>query len=156
MAGQQERSPFCYLYCLGAVKELDSIAAVLGVASTVFALLSSWRLLGKSRAEPSPTKLEDRLADLGDAMRSAALLLEEVQAEIQARVALADKAKRDADEANQVAQLNEAQRTAVARLVRAELASEVSQGTMRSFWLGFATNLLFFIAGAALTWWLAS
>jgi hypothetical protein len=134
--------------------ELDFAAALIGWLSVIGAVLSLWAT--KRAARPSPTKLEDRLADLGDTMRSAALLLEEVQAEIQTRIALAEKAKLDADEADQVAQLNEAQRVAVARLVRAELASEVSHGTKRSFWLGFATNFFFFIAGVALTLWLGS
>lgn len=80
-------------------------------------------------------------------MRSSALVLEEVQAEIQARVALAEKAKTDAQEAEQLAQMNEAQRIAVARLVRAELASEVHKSSKRSFWQGFAVNFLFFVGG---------
>lgn len=81
-------------------------------------------------------------------MRSSAQILEQVQAEIQARVELATKAKQDAEEAEQVAQLNEAQRVAVARMVRAELAGEVANSSRRSFWQGFIVNFLFFASGA--------
>lgn len=93
-------------------------------------------------------------------MRSSSHVLEEVQAEIQARIALAEKAKVDAMEAEQLAQLNEAQRVALARLVRAEVSSEVTKSSRRSFWQSVGMNFLFFAAGAgvsyALTVWLGN
>lgn len=84
-------------------------------------------------------------------MRSSSRVLEEVQAEIEARIALAEKAKRDAEEAEQLAQLNEAQRAALARLVRAEVSVEISRGGRRSFWQGVTINFLFFAVGAGVT-----
>jgi hypothetical protein len=123
------------------------VLAVLGVTGSAFVeVIRAWR---KRKDQPAASEitLEARLTDLGDLMRSSSLVLEEVQAEIQARIALAEKAKQDAEEAAQVAQLNEAQRIAMARLVRAEMAVEVAKGGKRSFWQGFAINLLFFIAG---------
>lgn len=109
----------------------------------------------RRRVQPSAQErahsLEDRLSDLGDLMRSSARVLEEVQAEIQARIALAEKAKRDAEEAEQLAQLNEAQRAALARLVRAEVSGEIASGGRRSFWLGVVVNFIFFAAGAGVT-----
>jgi hypothetical protein len=110
--------------------------------------LSRWR---RPTAQDRPQSLEDRLRDLGDLMRSSSRVLEEVQAEIQARITLAENAKRDADEAEQLAQLNDAQRAALARLVRAEVSGEISRGGRRSFWLGVVVNFVFFAAGVGVT-----
>ncbi|MGC5019396.1 hypothetical protein [Micromonospora sp. DT47] len=120
-----------------------------GVVGIIVAALQAALASRGERRQPRAAEqtLEDRLTDLGDLMRSSSRVLEEVQAEIQARLALAEKAKKDADEAQQVAQLNEAQRLAVARLVRAELAGEVSKSSKRTFWQGFAVNFFFFAAG---------
>jgi hypothetical protein len=110
-----------------------------------------YRDFRRFKARRSETTLEQRLSDLADLMRSSSMVLEEVQAEIQARVALAEEAKRSATDAQHVAQLNEAQRLAVARLVRAELNSEVAKSDRRAFWQSLAINFLFFAAGVAVT-----
>jgi multidrug efflux pump subunit AcrA (membrane-fusion protein) len=122
----------------------------LAISFTLAAILSSLGvglLNRRARAQVEPPSLEKRLRDLGDLVRSSSRVLEEVQAEIQARVALAERAKQDAEEAEQVAQLNEAQRAAIARLVRAEVATEVERGNRRSFWQGVGINFSFFVAG---------
>lgn len=125
------------------------LATLIGVLGSAFgAFLRKTGPPDKGRPEQT---LEQRLTDLGDLMQSSAQILEQVQAEIQARTALAAKAKQDAEEAQHVAQLNEAQRAAVARLVRAELAGEVAKTSRRSFWQGFVINFLFFIGGAVLS-----
>ncbi|MBQ1019175.1 hypothetical protein KBX71_15060 [Micromonospora sp. D93] len=131
--------------------ELSNIALALAIG-VLAALLPSVsvvldRIRGKVSAPLPELTLERRLADLGELMRSSSVLLEEVQAEIQARISLADKAKRDAAEAESLAQMNDAQRIAVARLVRAELAVEVRKSSTRSFWQGFAANFVFFALG---------
>ena len=84
-------------------------------------------------------------------MKSSALVLEEVQAEIQARVALAENAVRQTADAEKVAALNDAQRLALARLVRAELATEVNKGNRRNLWQGIAVNVVFFLLGVLAT-----
>jgi hypothetical protein len=80
-------------------------------------------IVGFRRRRPvvdrQPPTLEKRLNDLGSLMRSAALVLEEVQAEIQTRVAVANTARQAAEEAERLAALNATQQQAVARLVRA-------------------------------------
>jgi hypothetical protein len=121
------------------------VAALLSaVAAALQAAMRTRHLPAEARR---PTTLEDRLSDLGDLMRSSARVLEEVQAEIEARIALAERAKADAQDAEQLAQLNEAQRLALARLVRAEVSTEVSKDSRRSFWQSFAVNLIFFVLG---------
>jgi hypothetical protein len=123
------------------------VSALVGLAASA---LTSFSALS-SRKRESERTLEQRLADLGDLMRSSAQILEQVQAEIQARVALATKAKQDAEEAERIAELNEAQRVAVARLVRAELTTEFAKTSRRSFWQGFIVNFLFFVGGAVVS-----
>src|SRR5262249_49608497 len=113
--------------------------------------LSLEALSEKTKSQEPEQTLEQRLNDLGDLMRSSAQILEQVQAEIQARVALVTKVKQDAAEAERIAQLNETQRIAVARMVRAELATEFAKTSRRSFWQGFMVNFLFFVGGAVVS-----
>lgn len=145
---------------MNAIEWLQFASALL--VGTLLALAGEWisglsrppkwlRRPTTSRAEPEPPTIENRLSDLSQLMRSSALLLEEVQAEIQARIALAEKAKKDADDNERLAQLNEAQKIALARLIRAEVSGEVSRGSRRSFWQGFALNLLFFVLGGVVS-----
>ena len=132
---------------------LPTVLAMLGFVGALASFIASFlaqRTRGPTKSQPEQT-LEERLSDLGDLMRSSARLLEQIQSEIQARIALATKAKQDADEAERIAQLNEAQRIAVARLVRAELAGEVAKTSRRSFWQGFAVNFAFFVSGSILS-----
>jgi len=131
---------FLVLVVLGAIGALGSIV----VEKTL-----RW-LTRPVTSQPERT-LEHRLADLGDLMRWSARILEEVQAEIEARITLATKAKQDAEEAERVAQLNEAQRVAIARLVRTELAREFAKTSRRTFWQGFMVNFLFFVSGGVLS-----
>lgn len=89
--------------------------------------------------------LEARLARLGSTMQESARLLEQVSGEIDARAAAAAQLQREAREAEQLAQLNQAERDAVVRAVRAEIVSESKKSARQ----GLLANILFFIAGIA-------
>lgn len=125
-------------------------AAAGALAAAVVALLSATRMRGVAQRAARPS-LEDRLADLGSTMAASARLLEEVQAEINARIQLADRARRDAEEAHDLAQLSEAQRVALARLVGTEVQTEINRSSRRAFWQSFAVNFLFFLLGVGVT-----
>ena len=86
-----------------------------------------------------------RLARLGSTMQESAQLLEQVSGEIEARSAAAAQLQKEAQEAEQLAKLNQAERDAVVRAVRAEIVSESKKSARQGLW----ANLLFFIAGVA-------
>lgn len=80
-------------------------------------------------------------------MSSAARLLNQVEAEIQARSASAERLKEEAQAAENLANLNQAQRDAIAKLVRNEIGVETKKATRQSY----IASALFFIAGVAAT-----
>jgi hypothetical protein len=107
------------------------------------------------RRDARQRTLEERVAAIADRFRQSSAELELIQAEIAARLTLAKKAKKDAEQAVQLASLNEEQRAAVARLLRAEVAAEVvaegKRSGRRAFWVGFLTNFAFFALGVVAT-----
>ncbi|MBV9012125.1 MAG: hypothetical protein JO272_08750 [Pseudonocardiales bacterium] len=79
------------------------------------------------------TTLEDRLEELGRTMRSAARLLNQVEAEIQVRSASAERLKEEAQTAENLVKLNQEQRDAIAKLVRNEIGVETKKVTRQSY-----------------------
>jgi hypothetical protein len=73
-----------------------------------------------------PQTLEDRLARLGDLMAEAALLNNQVSAELEARAATAKKLQEDAEQAEAIAAINREQADAVRMLMEADLAGALA------------------------------
>jgi hypothetical protein len=130
---------------------MDPISIVVALAAAASAGLGGElgtralrRLMGLEKpAEKAEESLEARLTALGETMRASARLLEEISAEMDARLLAAERLKTEAEAAERLAELNDAQRQAVARLVRAEVSTEGK----KSFRQGLAANFFFFLAG---------
>lgn len=128
--------------------ELITLAVAASLVSTLSALLARilQRRTGRATIEVAGEEsLEVRLARLGSTMQESAQLLEQVSGEIEARSAAAAQLQKEAQEAEQLAKLNQAERDAVVRAVRAEIVSESKKSARQGLW----ANLLFFIAGVA-------
>jgi CHASE1-domain containing sensor protein len=125
----------------------QAVIAVLTVVASLFGFILQRRVARSRTAEPKIATLEDRLEELGCTMRSAARLLNQVEAEIQARSASAERLKEEAQAAENLVKLNQAQRDAIAKLVRNEIGAETKKATRQSY----IASALFFIAGVAAT-----
>lgn len=101
----------------------------------------------RSRQDSAEVTLEQRLEALARTMRQSSRLLEQVTAELEVRATAAERLRRDAATAEQVAKLNQAERDAVAHLLRAELTTEARRSTR----VAILTGLLFFVGGVAAT-----
>jgi len=122
------------------------IAGVLTAASFAGALRSAF-LANRDLEKSHDETLEDRLHRLGSTMTEASKLLAQVEAELSARAATAKRLKREAEQAEAAAALNQKEREAVAEMLRTEIVTE----GRRSFRASLLANLLFFIAGAAVS-----
>ncbi len=128
------------------VKDVLSNLAALGtVGVSLLAGVVGFILQSTIRPNVAVPTLEERLKDLGQTMRTSAELLTTVQAEIEARAARAERLAEEVQTAERLAELNKAERDAVARLVRAEIAGESKRSARRDLLI----NGLFFVAGIA-------
>jgi uncharacterized protein YicC (UPF0701 family) len=127
------------------VEDLVSITAAIvsALGSGVAGVIAAWLQSRRREGPEVKASLEERLSELGDNLRDSARLLTEVEAEIEARAARAERLKREADDAERLAALAASERDAVARLVRAEIGAEGRRSLRR----GLLINLLFFVAG---------
>ncbi len=129
---------------ISLVVALAAVASAGGGLLTELGTRAARRLMGVDEpAEKAGESLEARLTALGETMRASARLLEEISAEMDARLVAAERLKTESQAAERLAELNEAQRQAVARLVRAEVSTEGK----KSFRQGLLANFLFFLAG---------
>jgi phosphoglycolate phosphatase-like HAD superfamily hydrolase len=131
-----------------------AIAAVALVASgvllaTTIAIHRAEREFLKDLGEPDQSDdLEAMIEHLVRSMRESAGLVERVSSELEARRAVAARLQEEAKSAQEIARLNQAERDAVARLLRAQLTEEITAQMRRNFrqstWLAVAS----FVAGA--------
>ncbi len=96
--------------------------------------------------------LEDRINKLTAALKESSHLVSEVESEIQTRQKLVQELQKDAEKYEKLISLNQEQVDAVAQLLQGELRKEGNA----SFWKGVAVNSVFFVMGAALSWYLAT
>jgi VIT1/CCC1 family predicted Fe2+/Mn2+ transporter len=126
---------------------LPSALAVGAFLSAAFGTIAQRYAVRGGAEKLNSSTLEDRLEQLGRTMRDAAKLLNQVQAEIEARSARAKNLKEEAQTAEELAKLNQAERDAIATLVRNEIGAETRKATRQSYIAG----ALFFIAGVIAT-----
>jgi hypothetical protein len=103
----------------------------------------------RKRKKRSDSLLEDRLAELADAMRKSSELVTEVEAALQAREAAVERLRAEAETAQQIKDMTEEQQQAVANVLRAE----VVRGGRKALWQGAGVNAFFFLAGVVVTLW---
>lgn len=113
------------------------------IASALAQLLQVW-LKKKKTAE----SLEDRIKKLSDALQQSSHLVSEVEAEISERQKLVNELQKDAEKYEALKAINQEQVDAVAQVLSGELRKEGN----KSFWKSVAVNTVFFICGAALSW----
>ncbi len=128
--------------------EIITVVTLVTATGGLASVLASWfgRSLSKSREEPET--LEQRIEKLTYALGESSKLVSEVEAEIQERHKLASELKQDAEKYETLITLNKDQVDAVAQVFQGELRRE---GT-KSFWKGVAANFVFFLLGAAVSW----
>lgn len=122
---------------------LSTVAGAVGILMTSLAVW--WT--SKLRTPPSQQTLEGRLEELSRIIRTSGRLLEQVEAELKAREVTAARLKVEAETAQQITRLTQAEREAVARLLR----SEVTEESRRSFRKNLVTGGLFFLGGVGAT-----
>lgn len=123
-------------------------ATIAGLSSIVAAVVQRIviKRLNNERRLPEAgprEKLEALIANLNEANN----VIRDIEAEVRARQAAAEKLQHDASDAQQLLELNKGQLDAVRSLIGSELKHE----SRRGFWLGAAVNFLFFVSGAGLT-----
>lgn len=129
---------------------MEPIAFVFGLGSVLATLLASLlQYIQQRRRTPTAQEvtLEQRLDALARTMRESSRLLQQVSAEIEVRAATAERLKDEAQTAEQLAKLNQAQAEAVAKLVGTVVGGESKRSTRQSVLAG----ALFFIGGVAAT-----
>jgi hypothetical protein len=95
------------------------VAAVFGAVAGVAQLRLSIRR--EPRPDVSQATLKERLEELSGSMRQSAKLVQQVEAELDARAATARRLKEEADTAEAVAALHKDQAETVRRMLDAEL-----------------------------------
>ncbi|MDD3919687.1 MAG: hypothetical protein PHO41_00715 [Eubacteriales bacterium] len=101
-----------------------------------------------SEAVEKEIELSARISIASRSLHSSAKEIDEIQAELQKRIELVEKLKKDAEVAENVIQLSNDQVTAI----RSVLNQELKQEGRKSFWKSAALNFFFFILGAAATY----
>ena len=125
--------------------EISLVMGVAGAATSLAAsIISNYLMRGRQGKET----LEDRINKLTSALQQSSHLVAEVEKEIETRKALVLELKKDADKYQNLVNLNKEQVDAVAQLLQGELRKEGS----KSFWKGVIANFVFFIMGAAFSW----
>lgn len=100
------------------------------------------------KTRKSGETIEDRVGKLTKALTDATALIGSIEAEINARSALATQLQADVDKYTKLVEVKKPEVEAIAQLLRGELKKEGRS----SFWKGFATNFLFFILGVGASW----
>lgn len=126
-----------------AMAVAGSVAGILAIFMDTF-VWQGGNLRRKVRDEGS---LESKLARLSASIGDSVALMQQVSAELTARKETVEQLKVEADHAQRIVALTQEQKEAVAKLVRAEVASEGKRSTKMSVWVG----LLYALAGALIT-----
>jgi hypothetical protein len=126
------------------------VTALTSVVSTAIPLAFAW--IRESRRSQfsadklgDSSKLEIRLTELSNSMRSSASLVAQISAELEARAATVKKLQEEAASAETLASINKEQAQAVQRLLGAELQGSERRTHRRSL----IDGALYFIGGAA-------
>ena len=128
---------------------IDFIITV-GTGVVASAIAAIYQSLIEKKGKKAET-LEDRINKLTTALKESSRLVTEVETEIQSRQHLVSELHKDAEKYQRLISLNQDQVDSVAQLLQGELRKE---GNI-SFWKGVVVNFVFFIMGAALSWYLA-
>jgi hypothetical protein len=124
------------------------ITLIMGIAGAVASLSASMISQYFIKGRQGKETLEDRINKLTSALQQSSHLVGEIEKEIETRKNLVLELKQDADKYQNLVSLNREQVDAVAQLLQGELRKE---GT-KSFWKGVIANFIFFIMGAAFSW----
>jgi hypothetical protein len=90
---------------------------------------------------------EDRVARLVAALEESSTVIREIEREVTARRALAQRLQADVARHRELLNLNRDEVEAVAQTLRVEVQSEARRG----FWLNFLLSALFFVLGVVAT-----
>ena len=112
---------------------------IMGTAFGVSALLTTWHYR-------PPADMQTRVATLMRALGDSVLVIGQIEAEIQERQQLVARLKQDAETAQALATLSQAQAEAVAQGVRAELQRRERE----TFWWTLLNSLFFTVLGIVL------
>lgn len=127
---------------------IPCIALVLTALGQIFfSARSRRRAIAQLGQRTSQAALEERLENLSKSMRESARLVEQVEAELAARAATAQRLQEDAKTAEALAALHRNQAEAVRRMMDAELATTAKGIRSDSIKIGIAS----FVAGGGLT-----
>ena len=124
---------------------------LVGVIGFFFSLYMASRARRRERQLQVEARLDEKLARVVSLSRELSALNSEVQAEFALQIAATEKAKLEAEKAEALAALSEAQRVAAAEMVRSQLDAALSTSGKkdRAFqvWLSIGS----FIAGVVVT-----
>jgi hypothetical protein len=120
------------------------VAAIVTVIGALGAFLVGFAqlLLAHRIRRLDPTTLEQHIEHL-----EAAAELDDLEVQIQEHRAIVDKLSHDAETYQHLKDLNRHELAAVSQV----LARELKKEGRRSFWVNFATNFGFFVAGVVVT-----
>lgn len=127
---------------------LISALAISGTIASVAASVIEVYVLKKYR---KPENLETRITKLTSALKESSRLVGEVEEEIAKRQALVGELQQDAERYQKLVSINKEQVEAVAQLLQGELRKE----GRKSFWGGVIVNLVFFVLGGLLSWYIS-
>lgn len=123
------------------------VSGIVGIAFATYAGVLQGILFRRKTKTTAQTTLENRIAKLGTTMSAAAAAVATIQAELAAQQATAKQLAEDVEQGRRLAELNAEAKEAVTAALRQELA----QQGRRAFWQGVGINVLFLIAGGAIT-----
>jgi gas vesicle protein len=127
--------------------DISTISILLSLlGGVVGALTSVWTALSRSPSNRAPS-LEDKVAVLTSSLNQAAKAISEVESEVRNRQQLADKLRKDAEEARKIVTLNKEQVEAVSQALRGQL----QQRERATYWRRLAENFFFAVLGVALS-----
>jgi arginine/ornithine N-succinyltransferase beta subunit len=113
------------------------------IASVTLVVATEWT----QKKRPGEITLEQKITALTKNLNDSARAISEVEREVQARRQLADKLRADAEEAQNLATLNQKQVEAVAQALRGQL----EERERASFWWTIGQNFFFAALGVALS-----
>jgi TolA-binding protein len=93
-----------------------------------------------------PATFSNKISALSKSLTDSAFVIDQIQDEIIRRQLLLEKLQKDADTAQQLAQINSSQANAIVQAIRLEVEREKN----RDFWFGVVQNFVFAVLGVIL------
>jgi peptidoglycan hydrolase CwlO-like protein len=131
------------------VEIVNILMIAIGSSAVATSIVSLLTYLTKAKREERAPSLQERITTLTENLKSASVVISEIENEISKRNQTAQKLREDVQRYEQLRQLNQPQVEAIAQTIRSEIAGESRKSMWRNAGITFAIALVFFFIG----WW---